>query len=196
MEGLFLEGSIPRDQCSEVGVWTEKPSKVYLLKFLSGSHCLAGPANICLPDNCSSYSMWIIFLPFAVSTTPPPTATPSFLFSLLLKMILKVRVSTILVNYSISLGLSHVWHSTCACTLGHVRLFVTPWAVARQALLSMGFSRQEYWSGLPCPPPGHLPDPVIEAASFTSPALSGRFFTTSAPWEAPNHVCNVIKLSC
>ena len=49
----------------------------------------------------------------------------------------------------------------------------------------MGFSRQEYWSGLPCPPPGDLPDPRIEPASFKSPALIGRFFTTSATWEAP-----------
>ena len=43
-----------------------------------------------------------------------------------------------------------------------VRLFATPWTVARQAPLSMGFSRQEYWGGLPCPPPGDLPDPGIE----------------------------------
>ena len=44
----------------------------------------------------------------------------------------------------------------------HVSLFATPWTVARQAPLSMGFSRQEYWSGLPCPPPGELPDPGIQ----------------------------------
>ena len=44
----------------------------------------------------------------------------------------------------------------------------------------MGFSRQEYWSGLPCPPPGDLPDPGIEPTTTTSPALAGRFFTTSA----------------
>ena len=50
----------------------------------------------------------------------------------------------------------------------HVQLFVTPWAVARQAPLSMGFSRQEYWSGLPCPPPWKLSDPEIEPES---PAL-------------------------
>ena len=49
-----------------------------------------------------------------------------------------------------------------------------PMAVAHQALLSMGFSRQEYWSGLPCPPPGDLPYPGIEPASFTSLALAGR----------------------
>ena len=55
--------------------------------------------------------------------------------------------------------------------------------VAHQAPLSMGFSRQEYWSGLPCPPPGDLPDPGIEPASLMSPALADGFFTTSAPWE-------------
>ena len=48
----------------------------------------------------------------------------------------------------------------------------------------MGFSRQEYWSGLPCPPPGDLPNPRMEPGSLTSPALTGGFFTTSATWEA------------
>ena len=48
---------------------------------------------------------------------------------------------------------------------------------------SIGFSRQEYWSGLPCPPPGDLPHPGIKPVSLTSPALAGRFFTTSATWE-------------
>ena len=47
----------------------------------------------------------------------------------------------------------------------------------------MGFSKQDYWSGLPCSPPGDLPDPGIEPASLTSPALAGGFFTTSATWE-------------
>ena len=49
--------------------------------------------------------------------------------------------------------------------LSHVRLFVTLWTVARQAPLSMGFSRQDYWSGLPCPPPGDLPNLGIERAA-------------------------------
>ena len=53
-----------------------------------------------------------------------------------------------------------------------------------QAPLSMGFSRQEYWSGLPRPPPGDLPDPGIKPVSLMSPALAGGFFTTSAIWEA------------
>ena len=62
---------------------------------------------------------------------------------------------------------------------------VTPWTVACQAPLSMGFfSRQEYWSGLPCPPPGDLPDPRIEPLSLMSPAWADGFFTTSATWEA------------
>ena len=65
-----------------------------------------------------------------------------------------------------------------------VHLFVSPWTVAHQAPLSMGFSMQEYWSGLPCPPPGDLPDPGIKPASLMSPALAGGFFTTSAAWEA------------
>ena len=54
-----------------------------------------------------------------------------------------------------------------------------------QAPLSMGFSRQEYWSGLLCPPPADLSDPEIESASLMSLALAGGFFTTSATWDAP-----------
>ena len=58
----------------------------------------------------------------------------------------------------------------------HVRLFVTPWTVASQASLFLGFSRQEYWSELPYPPLGDLPNPGIEPASLMSPVLAGRFF--------------------
>ena len=65
----------------------------------------------------------------------------------------------------------------------YVQLFVTPWTVASQAPLSMGFSRQEYWNGLPCPPPGHLPDPGVKPVSLISHLLPGGFFTTSTTWE-------------
>ena len=58
------------------------------------------------------------------------------------------------------------------------------WTVVCQAPLSMGFSRREYWSGWPCPLSGDLPDSGIENVSLTSPALAGRFFTTSTTWEA------------
>ena len=61
------------------------------------------------------------------------------------------------------------------CVLSHVQLFVTPWTVARQAPLSMGYFKQEYWSGLPFPPPGNLPNPRNEPVS---PALTSGFFTT------------------
>ena len=65
----------------------------------------------------------------------------------------------------------------------HVRLFATLRTVARQAPLSMGFSRQDYWSGLPCPPPRDVPEPGMEPTSLKSPTLAGRFFTTSASWD-------------
>ena len=57
------------------------------------------------------------------------------------------------------------------CVLGRVRLFVTPWTGARQASLSVGFFRQEFWSGLPFPSPGDLPDPGIKSSCPGSPAL-------------------------
>ena len=75
----------------------------------------------------------------------------------------------------------------CACMLSRfsrVQLFVTLWTVACQNPLSMGFFRQEYLSGLPCSPPGHLPDLGIQPVFLTSPVLAGGFFTTAATWEA------------
>ena len=70
-----------------------------------------------------------------------------------------------------------------ACILSHfshVQLFVTLGTVAHLASLSTGFSRQEYWRGLPCPSPGDLPNTGIGPASLMSTALAGGFFTTSA----------------
>ena len=76
---------------------------------------------------------------------------------------------------------------SCACVLSsfsRVQLFATRWTVAHQDPLSAGFSRQEYWSGLPCPPAGDFPDLGIKPASFRSPGLAGGFFTTGTTWEA------------
>ena len=67
-----------------------------------------------------------------------------------------------------------------------VQLSATLWAIARQAPLSMGFSRQEYWSGLLCLSPGELPEPGVEPVSLMSPALVGSVFTTSTTWESLN----------
>ena len=66
-----------------------------------------------------------------------------------------------------------------------IQLCVTLWTVACQVPLSMGFSRQAYWSGLPFPSPGDLLDPEIEPVPLMPPALVGEYFTTSAAWEAP-----------
>ena len=74
----------------------------------------------------------------------------------------------------------------CACMLSSFRrvwLFATLQTIALQAPLFMGFSREEYCSGLPCPPPGDLSDSGIKFASLMSPALASRFFTSSATWE-------------
>ena len=77
-----------------------------------------------------------------------------------------------------------------AQSLSRVLLCVTPWTAAHQAPLSMGFSRQEYWSGVPFPPAGDLPNPGIEPASPVSPALAGGFFTTEPPGKPVSHTLN------
>ena len=64
--------------------------------------------------------------------------------------------------------------------LSHILSFVTPWTVAHQASLSMGLFRQEYWRGLPCPPPGYVPNPGLQSTSL---ALAGGFLTSSATWK-------------
>ena len=74
--------------------------------------------------------------------------------------------------------LKYSWHAMFSGSV--VSNSVTPWTVACQAPLSMGFSRQEYWSGLPCPPPGGLSGPGIEPLSLMSPALRDRFIITSS----------------
>ena len=68
-----------------------------------------------------------------------------------------------------------------ACVLSHVWFFVTPWIIAHQVPLSLGFSWQEYWSGFPFPSPGDLPDPRIEPVSLASCAWTDRFFITTPP---------------
>ena len=79
------------------------------------------------------------------------------------------------VNFFLNIVSSDVWSKPYfVCVLSRVRLLVTPWTVARQAPLSMEFSRQEYWSGLPFPSSGDVPDPGIEP-------MSPRFFTTEPP---------------
>ena len=78
----------------------------------------------------------------------------------------------------------------CACTCTQsCPTLCDSWTVAQQAPPSVGFSKQEYYSELPFPTPGDLPDPGIEPTSLASPALAGRFFTTRPTWEAILGVC-------
>ena len=77
-------------------------------------------------------------------------------------------------------------HALCVCAkLLQLCLNVTLWTIAHQAPLSMGFSRQEYWGGLPFPTPGYLLDPGIEPMFLESPTLTGGFLHNSATWETP-----------
>ena len=91
---------------------------------------------------------------------------------------------------------SHVCVRVCMCVracthvrvLSCIQLFVTLWTVACQALLSTEFSRQEYWSGLPFPSPGDLPDPGIQPRLPVSPTLAGKFFTPLQPEIPRSHM--------
>ena len=79
----------------------------------------------------------------------------------------------------LSLYLVFFYFFHCACVLScfsHVSFFATSWTVAHQATLSMGFFRQDYWSGLPCSDPGDLPNAGTEPGSLMSPALAGGLF--------------------
>ena len=78
-------------------------------------------------------------------------------------------------------------------SLSHVQLFATPPTITRLAPLSMGFSRQEYWSGFPLPSPGDLPDPGMEP---NSPALAGRFFIAMSPGKSLGGWMQLKKLRC
>ena len=86
---------------------------------------------------------------------------------------------------------------TCECMdaqlLKHIRFFAAPWTVAHQAPLSMEFSRQEYWSGLPFPTPGDLPNPVIKPVS---PALTDGFFTIAPPGKSTEEIKGIETFTC
>ena len=79
-----------------------------------------------------------------------------------------------------------VYICVCVCVyvLSRVLLIVTPWTAALQAPLSMELPRQEYWTGLPVPSPGNLPNPGIQSARLMSPELAGGFLIPSTTWEA------------
>ena len=88
----------------------------------------------------------------------------------------------LLVNFPYIVG--HILTTCMLSHFSHAQLLATPWTSGCQAPLSMGFPSQEYWSGLPFPPPGDLPNPGIKPTSLTSLALAGSFSTRTATWEA------------
>ena len=99
-------------------------------------------------------------------------------------------------NLNQGMGFSSLLNNTSCCVLSRfssVQLIATPWTVALQVPLFMGFSRQEYWSGLPCPPPGDLPSSGIKLAFLLSPALAGGFFATQ---EVPNNSLPQLLIFC
>ena len=99
------------------------------------------------------------------------------------------KCSTTLTIRKIQVKITITLYTLCVLScFSHVQLFIALWIVACQVSLSMEFSWQEYWSGLPCPPSADLHDPGIEPSSFLSPALAGGLFTTSAIWEAHTHL--------
>ena len=109
--------------------------------------------------------------------TKSPTRLNNFHFTL--------EVKTQLENSKLSVSSPSFFHLFCVFSLSVLSSFATPRTVAFQAPLSMGFFRQECWSGLPFPPPGDLPDTRVEP---TSPGWAGRFFTSPPPpatWETP-----------
>ena len=88
-------------------------------------------------------------------------------------------------RYSKAVWLLSIVRAYCHLVAKLCLTLATPWTVAHQAPLCMGFSRQEHWSGLPCPPPQDLPDPGIEPASLTCPLLAGEFFIPLGPPGKP-----------
>ena len=147
--------------CAASTPWYFPPSKNS--KLLSMSFCLSllAPPSKILPHVVLTGKLVWDILPLSLYFLAPNKLVPSYLPRRLFPQFF-----------------------SCACLpscFSRVWLFVTLWTVAHQAPLSMGFSRQEYWNGLPCPPSGHLPNPGIEPASLMSPALASGFFTTSAP---------------
>ena len=142
----------------------------------------------------SLYFSWSAPLPSHPPTWPSPT-TFCFNWRWYLRGYLGVFLrffSVILVSPIFTWGM----RVCVASHFSHIQLFSTVGTVAHKAPLCMGFSRQEYWSGLLYPPPGDLPDPGIKPVSLTSSALAGGFFTTRTTWEGLTWDIHVNKSLC
>ena len=149
------------------------------------SHPISSYSSFCIPEN-ENAELWVVLYINNIEPDIEKMFYSSFNEANILRFqsSKEIRVTTI---KDIIIFSYYLYEFICAYVLSHfshVWLCATPWTVAHQAPLSMGFSRQEYWSGFPCSPPGHLPNPGIELAPLMSPTLVGAFFTTSATWKA------------
>ena len=143
---------------------------------------VAQTVSICLQCERHGFDPWVGNIPWGMKWQPTPVL-----------LVLKIQWTEELGAELLSREyiFNNIWSQKgplYACSVALAvsdSLWPSLWIAAHQAPLSMGFSRQEYRSGLLCLPPGNLPDPGFEPASLTSPALISRFFTTSTTWEAP-----------
>ena len=128
----------------------------------------------------ASPSCYCLHLGVSVHRKPTPPHQPGAHLSLAsasLPFYLPLKSSFLICAVNFCAKVLACMHSYFSCA----QLSVTLWTVAHQVPLSTGLSRYEYWSGLPCPPPGDLPNPEIKPVSLTSPALTDGFLTTNAP---------------
>ena len=130
--------------------WTEEPGRLQSMGLLRVGH-----------DWVTSLSLFT-FMHWRRKWQPTPVFLPRFVLCFCKCCFLCLELSA----PNFPLGISYSSFKVKVKWLSHVRLLVTPWTAAYQAPPSMGFSRQEYWSGLPLPSPGYLPDPGIEPGSL------------------------------
>ena len=163
---------LPVANLSSIGVWTSNATVTFLLSS-SWAHARDSGAGSAFP----LFSVW---------SWDFSQLIPSHFFSGMVSVGYLPHVTSSLNTY------------VCvhAQSLQSVWLLATLWTVALHAPLSMGFSRKEYWSWLPHPSPGDLPNPEIKPVFLTSPALAGGFFTTNATWEAHYLLHFSINLKC
>ena len=144
----------------------------------------------CLSGNGREPSYPQLFPPGLLSTTLELALSDVTCCFTFFKFVLRFSREAVSLLYTHTHTHTHTY--TYACVLSHISCVgfcATTWTAALQTPLSMGFSRQEYWSGLPCPPPGDPPIPGIEPASLKSHPLAGECFTTSATTYMYIHMC-------
>ena len=148
-----------------------------MLHFYSWRELSKFKASVTIPSPSSDVAWLLLVNPTSSSPTPLPSSTiNSIVWDTDNRSVTSPCSNSYLPQVKVKVK-----------SLSHVRLFATPWTVGRQAPLSMGFSRQEYWSGLPFPSPGDLPDPGIESGSL---ALQADTLTSEPPGKPLNSPIN------